>query len=64
MSVAVATPDKATPETIDESMKEKTITPDAAQDVDASKDLFNPNDAAFTDSFGSSSESKASTEEE
>ncbi|MCI96314.1 hypothetical protein A2U01_0117614, partial [Trifolium medium] len=59
---------------------EKTITPDAAQDVEASKDLFNPtdaaqdveaskdltnpNDAALTGSFGSSSESKASTEKE
>ncbi|MCI80212.1 hypothetical protein A2U01_0101483, partial [Trifolium medium] len=33
---------------------------DAAQDVEASKDLSNPTDATFTDSFGSSSESKAS----
>ncbi|MCI84178.1 hypothetical protein A2U01_0105454, partial [Trifolium medium] len=46
LSVPVATLDKATSETIDESMKEKTITPDAAQDVEASKDLSNPNDAA------------------
>ncbi|MCI48239.1 hypothetical protein A2U01_0069482, partial [Trifolium medium] len=30
LSVSVATPDKATPEIVDESMKEKTIIPDAA----------------------------------
>ncbi|MCI91139.1 hypothetical protein A2U01_0112433, partial [Trifolium medium] len=68
------TPDKATPETVDDSMKEKSITPDAvqdveaseeqtnpkaAQDVEASKDLSNPNDAAFTDSLDSSTEPKA-----
>ncbi|MCI35813.1 hypothetical protein A2U01_0057034, partial [Trifolium medium] len=60
-------------------MKEKTITPDAAQDVEASedqtnpnvaqdvgasKDLSNPNAATITESFGSSSEFDASTEEE
>ncbi|MCI89996.1 hypothetical protein A2U01_0111285, partial [Trifolium medium] len=69
---------KATLETVDESVKEKIITSgDAAQDVEASKDLSNPTDAAqdveaskdlsiptnaaLTDSFGSSSESKTST---
>ncbi|MCI50737.1 hypothetical protein A2U01_0071981, partial [Trifolium medium] len=46
LSVAVATPDKTTPETVNESMKEKTITPDAVQDVEASTDLSNPTDAA------------------
>ncbi|MCI74719.1 hypothetical protein A2U01_0095983, partial [Trifolium medium] len=35
---------------------------DAAQDVEAFKDLSNPTDATFTDSFGSSSESKTSTD--
>ncbi|MCI61921.1 hypothetical protein A2U01_0083178, partial [Trifolium medium] len=35
-----------------------------AQDVEASKDLSNPNDVALTEFFGSSSESKASTEKE
>ncbi|MCI91619.1 hypothetical protein A2U01_0112913, partial [Trifolium medium] len=69
--------DKATPETVDESVKEQIIasqdvdaaqnveafkeTVDAAPDVEASKDLSDPNDAALTESFGSSSESKAST---
>ncbi|MCI90481.1 hypothetical protein A2U01_0111773, partial [Trifolium medium] len=58
------TPDKAIPETVDEFMKEKTITlvdaaqdveapeeqikPNDAHDVEASKDLSNPNDAALT----------------
>ncbi|MCI74507.1 hypothetical protein A2U01_0095771, partial [Trifolium medium] len=47
LSVSVATTDKATPETVDESAKEKIITSvDAAQDVEASKDLSNPTDAA------------------
>ncbi|MCI52117.1 hypothetical protein A2U01_0073361, partial [Trifolium medium] len=39
------TSDKATPETADESVKEKIVTSvDVAQDVEASKDLTNPND--------------------
>ncbi|MCI67080.1 hypothetical protein A2U01_0088338, partial [Trifolium medium] len=41
--------DKATPETVDESVKEQIIASqdvDAAQDVEASKDLSNPTDAA------------------
>ncbi|MCI89958.1 hypothetical protein A2U01_0111247, partial [Trifolium medium] len=37
---------------------------DAAQDVEASKGPSNPNEAALTESFGSSSEYKASTEKE
>ncbi|MCI51866.1 hypothetical protein A2U01_0073110, partial [Trifolium medium] len=45
LSVPVATPDNATPETVDESMKEKTVTPDAAQDVEASEEQTNPNAA-------------------
>ncbi|MCI58329.1 hypothetical protein A2U01_0079583, partial [Trifolium medium] len=60
------------------SVKEKHDTPEAAQDVEASKnlsnptddaqdvkaskDLSNPTDVAFTDSFGSNSESKTSTD--
>ncbi|MCI91258.1 hypothetical protein A2U01_0112552, partial [Trifolium medium] len=47
LSVTVATSDKATPEIVDESVKEKIITSvDDAQDVEASKDLSNPTDAA------------------
>ncbi|MCI57016.1 hypothetical protein A2U01_0078267, partial [Trifolium medium] len=65
LSVPVATTDKATLETVDEPVKEKIITSgDVAQDVEASKDLSNPNDVALTESFGSSSESKTSTEKE
>ncbi|MCI88632.1 hypothetical protein A2U01_0109919, partial [Trifolium medium] len=69
LSVPVATADKATSETVNESAKEKTTTSvDDAQDVEASKDLSNPNDdvhdveaskglsnpndAAITESFG------------
>ncbi|MCI73619.1 hypothetical protein A2U01_0094883, partial [Trifolium medium] len=37
--VPVATSNEVTPEIADESMKEKHDTPDAAQDVEASKDL-------------------------
>ncbi|MCI85283.1 hypothetical protein A2U01_0106562, partial [Trifolium medium] len=49
LSVPVATADKATSETVNESMKEKTTTSvDAVQDVEASKGLSNPNDAAIT----------------
>ncbi|MCI70059.1 hypothetical protein A2U01_0091322, partial [Trifolium medium] len=54
--VLVAASDEVTPEIVDEFVKEKHDTPEAAQDVEAPKDLSNPTDAAFTDSFGSSSE--------
>ncbi|MCI61314.1 hypothetical protein A2U01_0082571, partial [Trifolium medium] len=47
-----------------EAPKDLSNPTDAAQDVEASKDLSNPNDAALTESFSSSSESKASTEKE
>ncbi|MCI46041.1 hypothetical protein A2U01_0067281, partial [Trifolium medium] len=47
LSVPVATSNKVTPETVDESVKEKISTSvDAVQDVEASKDLSNPIDAA------------------
>ncbi|MCI97850.1 hypothetical protein A2U01_0119151, partial [Trifolium medium] len=45
LSVPLATPNKATLENVDE-FKEKTISPDDVQDVEASKDLSNPTDAA------------------
>ncbi|MCI79541.1 hypothetical protein A2U01_0100812, partial [Trifolium medium] len=38
-------PDKATSETVDESMKEKIVTPDTTQDVEASEEQTNPNAA-------------------
>ncbi|MCI06355.1 hypothetical protein A2U01_0027414, partial [Trifolium medium] len=43
VNVPVAASDKATPEIVDESVKEKNITHDAAQDVEASEDQINPN---------------------
>ncbi|MCI44262.1 hypothetical protein A2U01_0065501, partial [Trifolium medium] len=70
--VPVAAFDKVTPETVDKSVKEKHVVPDAAQDVEAyedqtnpsaaedvgaSKELSNQNATTATESFGSSSES-------
>ncbi|MCI98143.1 hypothetical protein A2U01_0119446, partial [Trifolium medium] len=43
---------------------EKTITPDAAQDVGASTAQTNPNAATITESFGDSFGSEDATEEE
>ncbi|PNX80080.1 hypothetical protein L195_g036075, partial [Trifolium pratense] len=77
LDVPVGAFDKAIPEIVDKSVKEKPGVPDAAQDVkapddptdaekdvEASKELSNPNAATATESFGSSSESETSTEEE
>ncbi|MCI64416.1 hypothetical protein A2U01_0085674, partial [Trifolium medium] len=47
-----------------EASKDLSNPTDDAQDVEASKDLSDPNDTALTESFGSSFESKASTEKE
>ncbi|MCI72164.1 hypothetical protein A2U01_0093427, partial [Trifolium medium] len=47
-----------------EESKDLSNSTDATQDVEASKGLSNPNEADITESFGSSSESKASTEKE
>ncbi|MCI82853.1 hypothetical protein A2U01_0104127, partial [Trifolium medium] len=47
-----------------EASKDLSNPNNVAQDVEASKGLSYPNDAALTESFGSSSESKASTEKE
>ncbi|MCI52105.1 hypothetical protein A2U01_0073349, partial [Trifolium medium] len=38
LTVPVVTPDKTTPETVYDSMKEKSITPDAVHDVEASEE--------------------------
>ncbi|MCI94751.1 hypothetical protein A2U01_0116049, partial [Trifolium medium] len=54
----VAASDKATTGPVVDSVKEKTITPDVAQDVGASKVQPNPNAATITESFGDSSDSE------
>ncbi|MCI70335.1 hypothetical protein A2U01_0091598, partial [Trifolium medium] len=56
--------DKGTTDPIVGSVKEKTITPDVAQDVGASIAQTNPNDATITEFFGDSSDSEGTTEEE
>ncbi|MCI76515.1 hypothetical protein A2U01_0097785, partial [Trifolium medium] len=62
LSMPVAIADKATSDAAQdvEASKDLSNPNDAAQDVEASKGMTNPNDAALTESFGSSSESKAS----
>ncbi|XP_045791755.1 uncharacterized protein LOC123886481 [Trifolium pratense] len=69
--------DNVTPAVGDKTVKEKDSIPDdvleagaseklidAAKDVEPSKTRQNSNDTAFTDSFGSSSDTEASTDEE
>ncbi|MCI87651.1 hypothetical protein A2U01_0108935, partial [Trifolium medium] len=45
--VPVAASDKVTPEIIDKSVKEKHVTPDVVQDVEASEDQTNCNTPFF-----------------
>ncbi|MCI10215.1 hypothetical protein A2U01_0031307, partial [Trifolium medium] len=56
--------EKVSTRPVAESVKEKTITPDVAQDAGASTAQTNLNTATITESFGDSSDSEDATEEE